>query len=119
MTSVKRMRSVCHSIAHYATSGVSFVHPHVLLACAELGLREFEVNLLDEGPCPASCRGNEPLRSSLRGVRLRLSEILASEGMTVEDLTQATLTFRRAPEALDDLQHYLPGAISRPSWGRG
>lgn len=102
MIRVKRIRSVCHSIAHHAASGVSFVHPHVLHACTELGSGELEVNLLNGELCPPSCSNNETLRRSLEGVRLKLSEILAAEGMIVEDLARASLTFVRAPEARDD-----------------
>ena len=36
------------------------------------------------------------LRLALRGVRLKLSSILAAEGMTVDDLVHASLTFIRA-----------------------
>jgi hypothetical protein len=102
MVRVNRIRSVCHSIAHHAASGVSFLHPHILAACTALGIRELEVNLLEEDPGPLSCRNNEPLRLSLRGVREKLSNILAAEGMTLEDLVHASLTFIRAPEARDD-----------------
>lgn len=102
MVRANRIRSVCHSIAHHAASGVSLAHPYVLQACAALGASALEVNLLDEDPCPPSCGNNEPLRFALRGVRLKLSHILAAEGMTFEDLVDASLTFRRMPEAHDD-----------------
>ena len=99
MVRINRIRSVCHSIAHHAASGVSLMHPYVLEACAALGPRDLEVNLLDEDPCPVLFKDNEPLRLALRGVRLKLSSILAAEGMTVDDLVHASLTFIRAPEA--------------------
>jgi len=102
MVRVKRLRSVCHSIAHHATSGLSWVHPHVLRACEARGLSALEVNLLDDEPCPQACLEIEPLKLSLRGVKSKLREILSTEGMTIEDLTQASLTFIRAPEARDD-----------------
>ena len=102
MARVKRLRSVGHSIAHHATSGLSWVHPHVLHACAARDLRALEVNLLDDEPCPRICLDIEPLKVSLRGLKAKLSEILATEGMTLGDLTQASLMFIRAPEARDD-----------------
>ena len=102
MVRVNRIRSVCHSIAHHAVSGVSLGHPYIWQACAALGAGELEVNLLDEDPCPPSCGNNELLSVALRGMRLKLRNILAAEGMTLDDLAHASLTFMRAPEALDD-----------------
>ena len=102
MARVNRIGSVCHNIAHHAASGVSFLHPHILQASTALGIRELEVNLLDQHPCPLSCRNSEPLRLALGDVRLKLSSILKAEGMTLDDLDRALLTFIRAPEARDD-----------------
>ena len=102
MDRVKRLRSVCHSIAHHAASGLSWVHPHVLHACDAHGLTSLEVNLLDEDPCPASCRDIEPLKSSLLGLKRRFTEILAAEKIALDDLIQASLTFIRDPAARDD-----------------
>ena len=61
-----------------------------------------EVNLLDEQPCPPSCRDIEELRLALLGLKQRFTEILAHEGMTLDELSYASLTFIRAPEARDD-----------------
>lgn len=61
-----------------------------------------EVNLLDEQPRPPSCRDIEELRLSLLGLKQRFTEILAHEGMTLDELNYASLTFIRAPEARDD-----------------
>ena len=71
------------------------------------------MNLLDEDPCPLSCRNNEPLRISLGGVRLKLSSILKAEGMTLDDLVQASLTFIRAPEARDDYATICRAQLAR------
>ena len=47
MASAKRLNSVCHSIAHQAVSGLSYVHPHVLATCCNSGVEEMTVDLLD------------------------------------------------------------------------
>lgn len=102
MPSQKRLNSICHSIAHHAVSGISYIHPHVLQACRAAGLTQMVVSLLDSEPCPESFRGIEPLRLSLRGLRMRFEEILAAEGFSVTDLTEASLTFSPDPQFSDD-----------------
>jgi hypothetical protein len=97
----KRLRSVCHSTAHHAVSGVSFVHPHVLQACGEAGVRSMEIDLLQSEPCPAQYLPNELLRLSLRSLKERFESILSSEGFRSEDLSAASLTFSRAAGHLD------------------
>jgi hypothetical protein len=102
MASAKRLNSVCHSIAHHAVSGLSYVHPHVLATCRSAGLEEMTVDLLDAEPCPPRFRGVEPLRLSLRGLREKLESILTTEGFSLSDLAVAELTFRRDSQFHDD-----------------
>ena len=102
MPSVKHLNSVCHSIAHHAVSGLSFVHPHVLAACRGAGLDQMSVDLLDPEPCPERFRGTEPLRLSLRALRGKLDEILVAEGFSLGDLSSAQLTFAPASQGCDD-----------------
>jgi hypothetical protein len=102
MPSVKHLNSVCHSIAHHAVSGVSFVHPHVLAACRSAGLDRMCVNLLDNEPCPESFRDIEPLRLSLRALRSKLEGILNAEGFSMADLSFAQLTFSPASNDSDE-----------------
>jgi hypothetical protein len=102
MASAKRLNSVCHSIAHHAVSGLSYVHPHVLATCRGAGLEEMAVNLLDAEPCPQRFRDIEPLRLSLRGLREKLEGILTTEGFSLADLSAADVTFRRDSRFRDD-----------------
>ena len=102
MPSVKHLNSVCHSIAHHAVSGLSFVHPHVLMACRGAGLDRMCVNLLDPEPCPERFRDIEPLRLSLGALRSKLEGILAAEGFSLGDLSSAQLTFAPASQDCDD-----------------
>ena len=102
MPSAKHLSSVCHSIAHHAVSGLSFVHPHVLAACRGAGLDEMSVDLLDMDPCPERFRGIKPLRLSLQALRSKLEGILVAEGFSLADLSCARLTFSPASKDSDD-----------------
>ena len=93
----KRLRSVCHSIAHHAVSGLSYVHPHVLRACRGASIGNMQINLLVADPCPPQFAEIEPLRSSLIGLREKFESILAAEGFSVSDLSLATLCFTSDP----------------------
>lgn len=95
MASIKRLSSVCHSTAHHAVSGLSYVHPHVLLACKEAGLDKLEIDLLSADPCPSIFRENEPLYKSLFVLQRKFFNILGSEGLSVSALSKAQLEFRQ------------------------
>lgn len=102
MPSRKRLRSVCHSIAHHAVSSLSYLHPHVLRACRSAGLSHMTIQLLEPEPCPVLFLGNESLRLSLRGLKEKLEHILASEGFAMSDIAGAELTFEPDPTLRDD-----------------
>lgn len=93
----KRLRSVCHSIAHHAVSGLSYVHPHVVCACRHAGASCMQVNLLAADPCPPQFAEIAPLRSSLKGLREKFETILAIEEFSLSDLSLATLCFIPEP----------------------
>jgi hypothetical protein len=101
MPSVKRLSSVCQSIAHHAASGLSYVHPHLRRACREAGLDSLVVSLISDDPCPERFRHIEPLRLSLRSLRTRFEEILRAEGFTMADIKAIDLDFQFR-QALDD-----------------
>lgn len=96
----KRLRSVCHSIAHHAVSGLSYVHPHVVRACRNAGASCLQVDLLAADPCPLQFAEIAPLRSSLKGLREKFETILATEQFSLSDLSLATLCF--TPESGKD-----------------
>ncbi len=102
MASEKRLNSVCHSIAHHATSGISFIHPHVVTACRQYNAKSITADLLAPEPCPEPFRSNEPLRRSLGALADKLRSILAAERFTEEDLTEASVTFWPDPAFSDD-----------------
>jgi hypothetical protein len=99
---IKRLRSVCHSIAHHAVSGLSYIHPHVLTAARSASLDQLTVDLLDPEPCPEQFRDVKPLLVSLRGLRSKFETILTSEGMALSELEVASLSFAPDPAFEDD-----------------
>jgi hypothetical protein len=101
MASEKRLNSVCHSLAHHATSGLSFIHPHAVKACQQNHAESITADLLASEPCPESFRANEPLRMSFRALAEKLRSILAAEGFSESDLSEASATFWPDPAFSD------------------
>jgi len=102
MPSNKRLNSVCHSIAHHAASGLSFVHPHLRRACRAIGVACAVINLKAKEPCPEVFEYIEPLRLSLSSLRERFESILAAEGFTPADIESADLMFYFTAESPGD-----------------
>ena len=101
MASEKRLNSVCHNLAHHATSGLSFIHPHAVNACQQKHAESVTADLLAPEPCPESFRANEPLRMSFRALAEKLRSILAAEGFGESDLSEASATFWPDPAFTD------------------
>lgn len=97
MASAKRLRSVCHSIAHHAASGLSYIHPHIGEACRRSGVASAQIDLLAEFPYPGGLPESEPLRLALGGLREKLEGILLSEGMSLSELSRASLSVELLP----------------------
>jgi hypothetical protein len=102
MAAQKRLASVCHSIAHHAVSGVSFVHPHLRQALRAAGEKTVVVDLLRDDTCPPALRDNRNLATALRSLHARFLDILRSEGFSREDLQEAKLLFEFTPLHPDD-----------------
>jgi hypothetical protein len=102
MPSIKRLRSVCHSIAHHAVSSVSFIHPHLRKACKAIGIESVSIYLLEEQPCPERFLNIEPLRLALLSLRDRFQEILVSGGFAILDIEAIDLKFEFPKEYPDD-----------------
>ena len=102
MPSEKRLSSVCHSVAHHAVSGLSYVHPHLRRACNAAGLESVVVDLGIEDPCPAQFKTIEPLRLSLQALREKYIEILSSEGFGEKDIKEIILRFEFTKEFPDE-----------------
>jgi hypothetical protein len=117
MRSTKRLRSVCHSIAHHSVSGLSFLHPHLLSACRRSGIDELVVSLLDKEPCPVALRGDRALASALVSLRAKLESILASEDLSLAELSKARLTFAADTRYSDDCATVCRAELALASGG--
>jgi len=93
MPPLKRLNSVCYSIAQHAMSGLACIEPHLSRACKDAGLDSIEINLMDEDPCPERFRAIRPLHCSFAALGGRLQNILASEGFSLNDIKEMKLVF--------------------------
>lgn len=94
MTSEKRLSSVCHSVAHHAVSGLSYLHPHLARACRASGLSEANVDLISDAPLPPGLIASEELCLAVTSLRARFAQMLESEGFALTDLRTARLLFK-------------------------
>jgi hypothetical protein len=102
MTSIKKLNSVCHNIAHHAVSGLSYVHPHLRQACKAIGIDTITIDLQREQPCPDRFLDIEPLRLSLKALQQKFKEILRAEGFTIDEVGAIELRFEFTVEFADD-----------------
>lgn len=93
MRSIKRLRSVVHSIAHHAISGLCHVHPDLGQARKRLGVKEVSVNLLR----PEISLALDPIPSQIQrstdALRARFAALVAGERLSIDHLSTATATF--------------------------
>jgi len=101
MPSIKRLSSVCHSIAHHAVSSLSYVHPHLRQACKRAGLDSITIDLMREQPCPDQFLSIEPLRLSLKALQEKFKGILKAEGFTINEIEAIELRFEFTEEFPD------------------
>jgi hypothetical protein len=75
MRSTKRLRSVVHSTAHHAMSGVCYVHPHLGEARKRVGAKRVSVDLLQSIIAPALDPLPREIELSTNALRERFSEL--------------------------------------------
>jgi hypothetical protein len=102
VASTKRLSSVCHSIAHHAASGLSFIHPHLRQAWRQVGIVQVVIDLTRDDPYPAQLRSNEPLRLALIHLRKKAEGILSAEGFTQRDIEGLDLHVSFSSSLRDD-----------------
>ena len=93
MSSHKRIKSIAHSIAHHAVSGLSCVNPHLSKACEEKGFNSIEIELVAIHPCPEEFSGINPIYLSLNNLKKTLISIIEKEGLEYYDLSSAKVEF--------------------------
>ncbi|QVW26708.1 hypothetical protein KJF94_14720 [Pseudomonas hormoni] len=102
MPSCKRLRSVCHSLAHHAASSLSYVHPHLSEALRTLNTSFAAFDLMERDVCPPALESHPYLSNGLKSVQARFVEILEREGFTLSALQGATVLFKFDQDRLDD-----------------
>ncbi len=108
MPSLKRLSSVCHSLAHHAASSLSYVHPHLGEATEKAGKSAVEVDVLATRVVPEGLGAAKPLELSLSALKQRFLTILASEHFEPSGLAAARLFF----EFREDFSDYWPTRVS-------
>jgi hypothetical protein len=93
MRSTKRLRSVVHSIAHHAISGLCHVHPHLGQARKRLGAKEVAVNLLSPAISLALDPMPRQIALSTAALRERFAALVVAERLKAEDIRTAAATF--------------------------
>ena len=93
MRSTKRLRSVVHSIAHHAMSGLCYVHPHLGQARKPLGAERVTVDLLNSRIEPSLSPPTREIELSTHAFRETFSRLLETEALQISDLTAAAATF--------------------------
>jgi len=93
MRNTKRLKSVIHSIAHHAVSGLCLVHPHLGRARKALGVLHMSVDLLHPKVEPAPDPLPPEIERGADALRQTFADILASESLSIGDLTSAVATF--------------------------
>jgi hypothetical protein len=93
MGSTKRLRSVVHSIAHHAMSGLCYVHPHLGHARKPLRAERVSVDLLHPKIEPAPAPQLLEIELSTNALRQMFGELLAGESLSTDGLGSAIATF--------------------------
>jgi hypothetical protein len=90
---MKRLRSVVHSIAHHAISGLCYVHPHLGQARKRLGVKDASVDLLRPeislviDPIPRE------IALSTEALRERFAALIAGERLNIAEIKSAEAVF--------------------------
>ena len=93
MRSTKRLRSVVHSIAHHAMSGLCFVHPHLGQVRMSLGAERVSVDLLRSTTEPSHLPMPREVELSTRALGETFCGLLKAEALDIGDVTAAIATF--------------------------
>ena len=97
MAKSAELAGVAHNIAHHASSGLSYLSPHLANALRAVGQTTTEINLLAEKPYPPNAAEVEPLRLALLTLRETCKGLLVKHGFTCSDLQSLTLFATPAP----------------------
>jgi hypothetical protein len=94
MRSAKRARSVAHSLAHHATSGLCYVHPHLGAQCRKHQKRQATIDLLRPEQSDVPGVWPRPLELSLNALGKTFAELLFKERIDLGYISSATALFQ-------------------------
>lgn len=93
MASIKRLRSVIHSIAHHSVSGLCYVHPYLGEECQKDGANTISVSLLHAEIKPKLVNARKELELSITALRQKFKELLEYERIKVGEIKNAYIIF--------------------------
>ena len=93
MQSEKRIKSICHNIAHHAISGLSFLNPHLYDVSINDNSNFIVLDLLAINPCPDKYLSNQYLSNAAGTLKTKFEEMLKSENYSIDSFEKATLRF--------------------------
>ena len=98
MIRIKRLRSVVHSAAHHAVSGLCYVHPHLGAECRKYSYNQICVDLINLSFEPKIEVISTEISLSVSALRETFFELLASENIEDSAITgvEATFFFQRS-----------------------
>jgi hypothetical protein len=94
MRSAKRARSVAHSLAHHAVSGLCYVHPHLGAQCRKHQKRQATIDLLHPEKSDVPGVWPRPLELSLAALGKKFTELLEKEHIDLGYISSATALFQ-------------------------
>lgn len=94
MPAMKTMRGVANNLAHHSQSSLSWLHPHLAIACSRAGVRETRVELMASAPYPIGLPDFAPLRVALATLRTWFLEQMTHLGFDPRCAISAVLCFR-------------------------
>jgi hypothetical protein len=98
MRSTKRARSVAHSLAHHAMSGLCYVHPHLGSQCRKHQKRQVTIDLLQPERSNVPGVWPKPLQLSLAALGQTFVDLLAKERIDLGYISSATALFQFRPD---------------------
>ena len=101
----KRLRSVIHSIAHHAISGLCYLHPHLGIKCKEVGIKSVRLNLLTGVYEPIFNDIPRELKLSTDTLLEKFVKLLLTEKIELDNLKEATAEFKFDKESWAEYCH--------------
>jgi hypothetical protein len=93
MFKVKRARSVIQSVAHHAVSALSWFHPRLGEECSKQRVSELSFDLLNNNIKIQNFVASNETEQAFTTLMSTFERIATAEGITLNQLTEATISF--------------------------